>query len=319
MPRSRSHGRIIYYSCSPRLHVAAERGQGLPTLHMSMLLTYFFKRNDKLMQRPLTYCSSARTHQDTCTQRHRSPNMLRIFRITLVRSSVCLNFSPVALIKTRAACASFAVSAGTSHSRTPTSFQSRSWHISVSAKASAGTSHSSSSADDGAPTKRSATYRGSTSSGVAWAYEGEVDAKGRKDGLGKCSWDNGDAYLGLWKSDEKHGKGVYSWPGGKVYDGEWQNDRAEGFGRMTYPDGAVYEGAWQEGFRCGHGVATWPSGMIYDGEWSDGKRNGQGKLTAPDGSVYFGEWSDGVPHGNGSMTYPGGRVDRGVWKLGKKI
>ena len=49
MPRSRSHGCILHYSCSPRLHVAAERGQGLPTLHMSMLLTYFFKRNDMLL------------------------------------------------------------------------------------------------------------------------------------------------------------------------------------------------------------------------------------------------------------------------------
>jgi hypothetical protein len=169
------------------------------------------------------------------------------------------------------------------------------------------------------PNISSAIYRGSTSSGIVWDYEGEVDEKGRKDGLGKCSWDNGDFYQGQWKTDEKHGKGIYRWPGGKVYDGEWKNDKAEGLGKMIYPDGAVYEGAWEQGFRCGHGVATWPSGMLYEGEWREGKRNGQGKLTAPDGSIFSGEWSDGVPHGNGSMTYPSGRVDHGVWKLGKKM
>jgi hypothetical protein len=237
--------------------------------------------------------------------------MQRNFSLAFARSSSCLKILPVALTQSRA---NYFAGIG----RTPTFLQSRFWHVSVPAKASADSSHSTSNSDESHFIRRSATYRGSTSSGVTWEYEGEVDAKGRKDGLGKCTWDNGDSYYGLWKVDEKHGKGIYKWPGGKIYDGEWMNDRAEGFGRMTYPDGAVYEGSWEAGFRCGRGVATWPSGMIYEGEWREGKRNGQGKLTAPDGSVYFGEWSDGVPHGDGSMTYPGGQIERGVWRLGKK-
>ena len=191
--------------------------------------------------------------------------------------------------------------------------------LSTSAKASSDSPHSAPSTGSSIATTKSATYRGSTSSGVVWEYEGEVDKRGRKDGVGTCSWDNGDTYRGQWKCDEKHGTGMYQWPGGKIYDGEWKNDQAEGFGKMIYPDGAVYEGAWEEGVRCGYGVAKWPSGMLYEGEWQAGKRNGLGKLTAPDGSVYSGQWRDGGSHGNGEMAFPGGKVDRGVWQLGKKL
>ncbi len=258
-------------------------------------------------------------------------NMLRRFSFLSARSSDCLKISsPVASL---ASSCNLAPSASVKSWNVRCSYagticasavlQTRFWHTSACTRASSDSLRSSPSEDakEGGnnPAMRSAIYRGSTSSGIAWEYEGEVDEKGRKNGLGKCSWDNGDFYEGQWKSDEKHGKGIYKWPGGKVYDGEWKDDKAEGLGKMTYPDAAVYEGAWEQGFRRGHGVATWPSGMRYEGEWREGKRNGQGKLTAPDGSIFSGEWSDGVPHGSGSMSYPSGRVDHGVWKLGKKI
>ena len=264
---------------------------------------------------------------------HRSnlSRMLRKFSFAMMRSSNCsrvcssvriastasvFNCRTNARVSACAACAS--VIAGPVHAPF---LQARFWHVSASAKAKASSdsTHSNTSADNGSSSQKSATYRGKTSNGVIWEYAGEVDNKGRKDGAGTCSWDNGDTYHGQWKCDEKQGRGIYKWPDGKVYDGEWQRDKAEGLGKMTYPDGAVYEGAWVEGYRCGYGVATWPSGMLYEGEWRDGKRNGQGKLTAKDGSVYSGEWSDGVPHGNGEKTFPGGKVDRGVWRLGNKV
>ena len=54
---------------------------------------------------------------------------------------------------------------------------------------------------------------------------------GRRHGLGRCYFSNGDTYKGNWKKDDMDGKGCYSWKKtNNVYLGNWQNTNRHGNG-----------------------------------------------------------------------------------------
>ena len=40
-------------------------------------------------------------------------------------------------------------------------------------------------------------------------YQGEKDHKGQRDGVGRCTWDDGSYYEGEWKEGLRHGLGVF--------------------------------------------------------------------------------------------------------------
>jgi len=62
-------------------------------------------------------------------------------------------------------------------------------------------------------------------------YIGELDEKGRRHGLGRCHFSNGDVYKGNWKKDDMDGKGCYSWKdSSNVYLGHWLETNRNGNG-----------------------------------------------------------------------------------------
>jgi hypothetical protein len=53
-------------------------------------------------------------------------------------------------------------------------------------------------------------------------YEGQLNEKGLKDGIGKFVWV--DVCDGNWKNDKMEGKGKIIYVNGNVYEGDWKND-----------------------------------------------------------------------------------------------
>ena len=54
---------------------------------------------------------------------------------------------------------------------------------------------------------------------------------GRRHGLGRCYFSNGDVYNGNWKKDGMDGKGYYSWKStSSIYLGHWLDTNRHGNG-----------------------------------------------------------------------------------------
>ena len=41
-------------------------------------------------------------------------------------------------------------------------------------------------------------------------YNGSISNDGLREGLGNCSWNNGDHYEGDWKDNLRHGNGKFT-------------------------------------------------------------------------------------------------------------
>jgi len=117
-----------------------------------------------------------------------------------------------------------------------------------------------------------------------------------KDGLTIKTYDNGDKYNGMLKSNKAHGEGTMHYGDGNVYSGSWCEGRHHGFGKLEYANGSTYEG-----------------------EWSDGQYNGQGKYYDANGSVYEGGFKNYKKHGRGKIIFPDGKSSYGVWDCGEKV
>lgn len=67
---------------------------------------------------------------------------------------------------------------------------------------------------------------------------------GKRNGIGKLIFSNGDIYDGKWKDDQRHGVGKQTYKNGTVYDGKWKNDKRHGPGKQIFPDNRVFVGEW---------------------------------------------------------------------------
>ena len=101
--------------------------------------------------------------------------------------------------------------------------------------------------------------------------------RGRPDGWGEYTWDNGATYVGEFKNGLKHGKGYWT----------------KGDNTKDNP-GSSYQGDYKLDKKWGTGTFTWPSGNTYFGEYVNDERHGKGLMKWMDGSSYDGEWSRGV-------------------------
>mgnify|MGYP003694974549 CR=1 FL=1 len=70
-------------------------------------------------------------------------------------------------------------------------------------------------------------------------YFGQVDAKGKKHGLGRLFVLQNGVYEGEFKLDVIHGYGRYIYPNYEYYEGFWMNGLKNGEGKMVYPNGDV--------------------------------------------------------------------------------
>ena len=139
----------------------------------------------------------------------------------------------------------------------------------------------------------------------------------KRHGQGTQTWPNGGRYVGEWKEGKQNGQGIEAWPSGDKYVGEYKNNKRHGRGTHTWAEGGKYVGEWKDGLQSGEGIEAWPSGDKYVGEYKENKRNGQGTYTFEDGSKYFGEWKDHYRNGHGTLTLVDGSKWVGEWKNSK--
>lgn len=106
-------------------------------------------------------------------------------------------------------------------------------------------------------------------------YEGTFRG-GKKNGMGKLTFPNGDTYTGQWLEGERHGHGIYIWKSGAKYEGEYSKNQRNGIGTFTFADGKIYQGEWKDGLRNGKGKLVWENGDSYEGEFLKSHRTGKG-------------------------------------------
>mmetsp|Transcript_50787 Transcript_50787/g.120686 ORF Transcript_50787/g.120686 Transcript_50787/m.120686 type:complete len:212 (+) Transcript_50787:103-738(+) len=125
-------------------------------------------------------------------------------------------------------------------------------------------------------------------------YVGQVDAEGRRHGIGRWTSDVG-CYDGQWRDDVQHGEGHQEWSDGRSYDGQFANGKFNGYGKMVWQAqlGVLsYEGQYQNDLKHGIGKFCWADGRTYEGEWQNGKRHGKGLYTSSSGDKKVCHWAD---------------------------
>ncbi len=92
-----------------------------------------------------------------------------------------------------------------------------------------------------------------------------------------------------------HGHGTFNSDNGDVYVGQWRTGNEDGRGEMTYANKDIYNGQWKDGVRDGQGTMKYHNGDVYEGEFSKDKMHGKGSYTyaAGDLSKSTGEWKEG--------------------------
>jgi len=111
------------------------------------------------------------------------------------------------------------------------------------------------------------------------SYSGNYK-NGRKNGIGKMKYPNGDSYHGVWENDKKKGEGTYMYANGDVFSGTWVSDVKEG------------EGTYEFGVDKSQLVGLWDKGTIVSGTWK-----------FFDGGSFEGRFIDGKPIGKGLYKF----------------
>lgn len=154
-------------------------------------------------------------------------------------------------------------------------------------------------------------------------YEGFY-VNGKKEGVGKMQYANGDCYSGRWFQSARHERGKYTWKDGSYYAGEWKENKRDGTGVMCYSNGDKYDGEWKNDSFSGQGVYEWPDGRKYEGKFEKGLFHGHGKMIYQDGDWYEGEWAQDFYEGEGiyyskteNLCYKGTFQNRDIVKITK--
>jgi hypothetical protein len=134
---------------------------------------------------------------------------------------------------------------------------------------------------------------GANPSGEKWRYYGDL-VKGKQEGTGQLSFDDGDFHSGKFKNGLQHGKGIYIWPNGNVYDGEYENGKKNGMG--------VWFNIRKK--------------LRYEGQFKDDKYHGTGIYHQEDGTFYIGGFENCNFHGFGSLNSADGQkvIKCGLWE-----
>ena len=143
-----------------------------------------------------------------------------------------------------------------------------------------------------------------------------TDSDGNVHGRAKCTYPDGEVYVGEYQHGQKHGHGTYNYADGAVYVGEYQHGIMHGHGTCNYPSGNVYVGEWQHGDKHGQGTCNYASGDVYVGEYQHDKMHGRGKFTNAQGDFELGFYVHGEPSGE-SVLFTEDRQEALLVKDGK--
>jgi len=121
-------------------------------------------------------------------------------------------------------------------------------------------------------------------------YTGGQNKDGKRHGIGRYVYPNGDAFHGSFENGKRYGKGTYTYESGGSYSGDWSGDCMHGQGTFTYRSGNCYSGGWRNDVPDGHGIFS-DSGRVFDIEYKDGIEVFRRiKDTPPDTSGGGGSW-----------------------------
>ena len=88
------------------------------------------------------------------------------------------------------------------------------------------------------------------------SYEGDVDENGKRQGIGKMTYESGTYYEGGFVDDKFDcDKGIYRWSDSAEYEGAWKNGERQGVGVFRSSDGSVDYSMYKGGSYEGPGVA----------------------------------------------------------------
>ena len=85
-------------------------------------------------------------------------------------------------------------------------------------------------------------------------------------------FENGNKFVGKWKSGNINGFGQYTWGQIGSYQGNWLDGKKHGYGEMVWIDGSKYQGGWTLDEFDGYGTYYYNNGDVYKGEWKNGKK-----------------------------------------------
>ena len=152
---------------------------------------------------------------------------------------------------------------------------------------------------------------------IIMEYKGDFK-NNLRDGIGQCTFDNGNIYTGEFHEDLMNGLGEMIYSNEDKYIGQWKNNKKHGVGVFTWADGSRYNGEFVGGKMEGYGLCFDCHGnLIYEGEWKNNLIHGKGTYIWNEGKKYVGEFMHGKKHGVGTFYLDGELIYDGTWKFDK--
>lgn len=153
-------------------------------------------------------------------------------------------------------------------------------------------------------------------------FEGTIGPNRLKHGEGKYTWRERSAegelsvlatFEGAYVSGKKNGLGKMTFSNGDVYHGEWMADKMSGEGSFMYANGDIFSGTFENGIRSGNGTYEFATDKsLFTGDWVDDTIT-NGKWIFKDGGSYIGSFKDGYPIGNCIIKFPNGLQQDGEY------
>ena len=135
-------------------------------------------------------------------------------------------------------------------------------------------------------------------------YEGQF-INGKRQGIGKYFYKNGDIYEGYWMDDMRNGYGYIKFFNGDWYQGMFVKDIRHGIGIYFEQKGfEYYLGEWVEDNK--EGVATvYNQNWYYQGTVKDGIKVGYATTFIYEDNIYTGGFKDDMCDGYGTLICAG--------------
>ena len=170
-------------------------------------------------------------------------------------------------------------------------------------------------------------------------YEGQVNLKGEKHGLGKLiignkSWqggwrfgqftgwgrevdENNEIYEGKYVNGKLYGKGIYT-DGQIYYVGEFRDKKMIGYGEI-FTDEYHYSGQIWNKVPDGKGIIHIYKKGTYEGDFENGIIEGNGVFKFNNGDCYIGEMKNGKMDGKGKLVHRNNGIEKGIFRNGNLV
>ena len=122
-------------------------------------------------------------------------------------------------------------------------------------------------------------------------YQGSLNQRGHKTGLGSYFWNSGDKFFGYFENNNMTGGGLLLYANGDTYKGRWKLNKINGTGvRSVINDGTITEGYFVGAQARGYIRKTFTFvGDIFEGYVEEDTREGFGRYHwKEEGAEYIG-------------------------------